>query len=68
MKALIAKERRVELFAEGHRYFDLYRTGKLAEVMGPINGQTNLDSFWWPVNLSEIRRSNGRIEQNVYYK
>ena len=68
VKDLIAKERRVELFCEGHRYFDLYRTGKLAEVMGPINGQTNLDSFWWPVNLSEIRRANGRITQNEYYK
>jgi len=68
LKNLVAEERFLELYCEGHRYFDLYRTGKLIEVMEPINGQNNLSSFYWPVNIDEIRRSNGLIEQNEYYK
>lgn len=68
LKALVYDERFLELYCEGHRYFDLYRTGKLIEVMQPINGQNNLSSFYWPVNIDEIRRSNGLIEQNEYYK
>lgn len=37
---LILDERQLELLGEGVRWWDLRRTGKAVEVMGPINGQT----------------------------
>ncbi|WP_394353221.1 RagB/SusD family nutrient uptake outer membrane protein [Flammeovirga aprica] len=33
LDAVIAEERRLELVGEGHRWFDLLRTGKVIEVM-----------------------------------
>ena len=68
LKEIVAQERKLELAFEGHRYFDLVRTGKVFEVMEPINGQNDPRSVVWPIHLDEIRDSNGLIEQNEYYK
>jgi len=68
IKDIVLQERKLELAFEGHRFFDLIRTGNVVRVMQPINGQNNPLSFVWPIHLDEIRNSNGLIIQNEYYK
>jgi len=38
LESAILQERSVELCFEGHRWFDLVRTGRAISTMGPING------------------------------
>ena len=62
----IYKERRLELAGEGHRYFDLLRTGEAASVLsanGFIAGQHEV----LPIPQSEIDLSNGALTQNNGY-
>ncbi len=60
----ILDERRVELAGEGHRFFDLVRTGKAAqEIDGFVEGKNNL----FPIPDEEIKFSNGKWEQNPNY-
>jgi starch-binding outer membrane protein, SusD/RagB family len=40
LENLILDERQFEFLGEGKRWWDLVRTNKAVEVMGPINGQT----------------------------
>jgi len=56
--AAIARERRVELFTEeGHRFFDLKRTGAIDSVMAVVSPQKNTSwaSFmqYWPIPTQE---------------
>jgi len=60
----IADERRVELFGEGHRFFDLVRTGKAA---GTIPGFTAGKNELFPLPIEEIQFANGNWEQNPKY-
>lgn len=60
----IFNERRVELVGEGHRFFDLVRTGKAAQE---IDGFTVNKNELFPVPLEEIQFSNGKWEQNNGY-
>jgi hypothetical protein len=60
----ILAERRLELFGEGHRFFDLVRTGKAA---GTIPGfQANKNELF-PLPIEEIQFANGNWEQNPGY-
>ena len=67
----ILHERRVELFTEnGHRFFDLRRTGNLDATMAiaaPLKGGT-WASFkaWWPIPLSDIE-NNTHLDQTSGY-
>lgn len=60
----ILAERRLELMGEGHRFFDLVRTGKAA---GKIpNFKANKNELF-PIPIEEIQFSNGNWEQNPGY-
>ena len=60
----IFHERRVELAGEGHRFFDLVRTGKAAEeIDGFSAGKHDL----FPIPFEEIQFSNGNWQQNNGY-
>ncbi|MDO5664598.1 MAG: RagB/SusD family nutrient uptake outer membrane protein [Bacteroidia bacterium] len=50
--SFIAKERIREFFAEGHRLFDLKRTGAGATINGKVNYQ--ISKFAYPIPASEI--------------
>jgi starch-binding outer membrane protein, SusD/RagB family len=60
----IYHERRVELMGEGHRFFDLVRTGKAAEAIeGFVTGRHEV----FPVPIEEIQFSAGNWIQNNNY-
>ncbi|MBG7613299.1 RagB/SusD family nutrient uptake outer membrane protein [Polaribacter sp. BAL334] len=60
----IFNERRVELLGEGHRFFDLVRTGKAAqEINGFVAGKHEL----FPIPAIEIQLAGNRWSQNPNY-
>lgn len=61
---IIYAERRLELVGEGHRFFDLVRTGRAADA---IEGFTPNKNELFPVPLEEIEFSQGNWEQNPGY-
>lgn len=63
LRDLIIEERRSELALEGHRFFDLVRTGKAAEVLGPLGFQAGKHELL-PIPQTEIDISQGAIVQN----
>ncbi len=65
----IAKERQRELFTEmGHRWFDLKRTSRTNDVLGPFKG-TSWDSHdvLYPIPQSDII-NNPNLTQNTGYE
>lgn len=57
-------ERRVELMGEGHRFFDLVRTGKAAQE---IEGFTAGKNEVFAIPIEEIQFSNNNWQQNLGY-
>ncbi|ALJ06863.1 hypothetical protein APS56_15125 [Pseudalgibacter alginicilyticus] len=64
VRTAIAKERRLELALEGHRWFDLVRTGTVDAEMGMT---IDSDYYVFPIPNSEILATNGVITQNDGY-
>jgi hypothetical protein len=55
MIRLVEEERRYELAFEGHRWFDLVRTGRASTVMPPFNANWRDAYMLWPVPQREIQ-------------
>lgn len=62
----IYHERRVELGLEGHRFFDLVRTGRAQDVLGPLGYQEDVHRVF-PIPDSQIQATNGALIQNPGY-
>lgn len=58
----LLKERAVELYMEGHRFFDLTRFGVYDEycktIYGPVEGARQPEDYFWPIPLIEISTNN----------
>ncbi len=74
MKLAIEKERRLELVFEGHRWFDLLRTGRAIEVMNNVKGPNGTSLGYvvtenrlrWPIPQAELDK-NTKLVQNEGY-
>ncbi|MDM1296217.1 RagB/SusD family nutrient uptake outer membrane protein [Sphingobacterium sp. N143] len=80
VETAILKERQLELFGEGKRWFDLVRTGRVKEVMDPIlkrrqedAGNLEMPGFldpknrvYWPIHRN-VLNSNSLLVQNPGY-
>lgn len=65
---VILQERRVELFTEqGHRWFDLKRTGKAAEVLAPLKPNWKATDILLPIPEDELLRNSNLLPQNDGY-
>ncbi|HEX9826076.1 MAG TPA: RagB/SusD family nutrient uptake outer membrane protein [Flavobacteriaceae bacterium] len=64
----ILQERRVELFAEhGHRWFDLKRMGRAAEVLAPIKPGWRATDLLLPIPEAELLLNPNLLPQNDGY-
>jgi hypothetical protein len=63
LRDLILMERRRELALEGHRFWDLVRTGKAAQVLSPLGFVAGKHELF-PIPQTEIDISQGSLTQN----
>ncbi|HZV68834.1 MAG TPA: RagB/SusD family nutrient uptake outer membrane protein [Saprospiraceae bacterium] len=62
----IYRERRLELGLEAHRFFDLVRTHRAAQVLGPLGFADGVHNLF-PIPQSQIQATNGALSQNPGY-
>lgn len=63
LRTRILQERRVELALEGHRFWDLVRTGNASVVLGPLGFITGKHELF-PIPQAEIDLTQKRLDQN----
>lgn len=74
LRLAIEKERRLELALEGHRWYDLKRTGRAITVMNAVKGKDNVslnynltaNRLLFPIPQSELDK-NSKLVQNPGY-
>jgi len=68
MQQIIETERRYELAYEGHRWYDLRRTGRIEQVMPAFSSNWKAAFELWPVPQREIQNNPALVgEQNPGY-
>lgn len=63
LRNIILHERRVELAMEGHRFWDLVRTGRAAAVLGPLGFLPGKHELL-PIPQNEFDLAQGSLTQN----
>lgn len=63
LRDIILDERRFELAMEGHRFWDLVRTGKAQQVLGPLGFNSNKNELL-PIPQVERDLTGGKLTQN----
>ncbi|HEX7365620.1 MAG TPA: RagB/SusD family nutrient uptake outer membrane protein [Pelobium sp.] len=78
VETLILNERQKELFAEGRRWFDLVRTGRVISVMDPIirrrqislgqqpTGFTDARKILFPISRDALNRNTSLVQNPPY--
>jgi starch-binding outer membrane protein, SusD/RagB family len=67
MLNIIERERVYELSFEGHRWYDLVRTGRAQAVMSAFSPNWNVKYEIWPLPQSELQRNAALGAQNPGY-
>ncbi len=65
-KEIMLHERRVEFAFEGHRWYDLLRSGRAVEILTLHGKNPDLNSLLFPIPASEME-VNPKLEQNPGY-
>jgi len=65
-KEIVLHERRVEFAFEGHRWFDLLRSGRAVEILTLHGKNPDINRLLFPIPASEIE-VNPNLEQNPGY-
>jgi len=75
MRLAIEKERKLELAYEGHRWYDLKRTGRAIEVMNNAKGPDGVtplgynltpNRLVWPIPQSEMDKNSNLVQNDGY--
>jgi hypothetical protein len=75
MRLAIEKERRLELAFEGHRWYDLKRTGRAIEVMNNVKGPDGVtpigynltpNRLVWPIPQAELDKNSNLVQNDGY--
>jgi starch-binding outer membrane protein, SusD/RagB family len=64
---IIAMERRFELAFEGHRWFDLVRTGKALSALAPVGMKDYMTVFPVPLSQVQVINNTSIFSQNPGY-
>lgn len=67
LRDAIALERRFELAFEGHRWFDLVRTGKALQALAPVGMKDYMTVFPVPLSQVQVMNNSTLFSQNPGY-